>query len=113
MFVVARLNLMVSARISNGNTHQAILEMNFFYFHRFRKVKWDQRKLAEQGNALVDLAKLQNDMHTMIWTMQQTLDHLSAQMAILTQNFNQLQEIGVGVINRDESLKQMHVKQEI
>uniref|UniRef100_A0A915HNI5 Calmodulin-binding domain-containing protein n=1 Tax=Romanomermis culicivorax TaxID=13658 RepID=A0A915HNI5_ROMCU len=48
--------------------------------YEFRKVKWDQRKLAEQGNALVDLAKLQSETHSMIWTMQQNLNDLTSKV---------------------------------
>uniref|UniRef100_A0A915I123 Calmodulin-binding domain-containing protein n=1 Tax=Romanomermis culicivorax TaxID=13658 RepID=A0A915I123_ROMCU len=54
----------------------------------FRKVKWDQRKLAEQGNALIDLAKLQNDTYTMIYRMQQSLEKLTNQIDSMRRNFD-------------------------
>lgn len=51
---------------------------------RFRRIKWEQRKIADQGNALVDVAKLQSDMRNILWDVQNNQDNMARQIQQLT-----------------------------
>lgn len=57
----------------------------------FRRVKWEQRKLAERGNSLLDIGKLHNEMHETLWEMHRTQDQLTTQVDFLTQKIMELQ----------------------
>ncbi|CAD6186946.1 unnamed protein product [Caenorhabditis auriculariae] len=59
--------------------------------NEFRRIKWDQRKLQEKGNSLLDVGKLHSDMHETLWEMHRTQDHFIAQIDILTQKIIELQ----------------------
>ncbi|CAB3397052.1 unnamed protein product [Caenorhabditis bovis] len=59
--------------------------------NEFRRIKWDQRKLQEKGNSLLDVGKLHSDMHETLWEMHRTQDHFIAQIDILTQKIVELQ----------------------
>uniref|UniRef100_A0A8R1HLS8 CaMBD domain-containing protein n=1 Tax=Caenorhabditis japonica TaxID=281687 RepID=A0A8R1HLS8_CAEJA len=59
--------------------------------NEFRRIKWDQRKLQEKGNSLLDVGKLHNDMHETLWEMHRTQDHFISQIDILTQKIVELQ----------------------
>uniref|UniRef100_A0A7E4VUZ4 CaMBD domain-containing protein n=1 Tax=Panagrellus redivivus TaxID=6233 RepID=A0A7E4VUZ4_PANRE len=57
----------------------------------FRRIKWDQRKLAERGNSLLDVGKLHNEMHETLWEMHRTQDQFITQIDMLTQKILELQ----------------------
>uniref|UniRef100_A0A914DB36 Calmodulin-binding domain-containing protein n=1 Tax=Acrobeloides nanus TaxID=290746 RepID=A0A914DB36_9BILA len=57
----------------------------------FRKIKWDQRKLQEKGNSLLDVGKLHNEMHETLWEMHRTQDQFISQIEMLTQKIVELQ----------------------
>ncbi|CAJ0939410.1 unnamed protein product, partial [Mesorhabditis belari] len=57
----------------------------------FRRIKWDQRKLQEKGNSLLDVGKLHADMHETLWEMHRTQDHFITQVDLLTQKIIELQ----------------------
>ncbi|CAI5450896.1 unnamed protein product [Caenorhabditis angaria] len=59
--------------------------------NEFRRIKWDQRKLQEKGNSLLDVGKLHSDMHETLWEMHRTQDHFISQIDILTQKIIELQ----------------------
>ncbi|PAV57497.1 hypothetical protein WR25_23624 [Diploscapter pachys] len=59
--------------------------------NEFRRIKWDQRKLQEKGNSLLDVGKLHSDMHETLWEMHRTQDHFIAQIDMLTQKIVELQ----------------------
>ncbi|MFH4979856.1 hypothetical protein AB6A40_006565 [Gnathostoma spinigerum] len=58
----------------------------------FRRIKWDQRKLQEKGNSLLDVGKLHNEMHETLWEMHRTQDQFIAQVEVLTQKIIELQQ---------------------
>uniref|UniRef100_A0A915EX76 Calmodulin-binding domain-containing protein n=1 Tax=Ditylenchus dipsaci TaxID=166011 RepID=A0A915EX76_9BILA len=57
----------------------------------FRRIKWDQRKLQEKGNSLLDVGKLHNEMHETLWEMHRTQDQFITQIDMLTQRIIELQ----------------------
>ncbi|CAG9539076.1 unnamed protein product [Cercopithifilaria johnstoni] len=57
----------------------------------FRRIKWEQRKLQERGNLLLDFGKLHNDMHETLWEMHRTQNQFIAQMNLLTEKIVELQ----------------------
>ncbi|CAI2352538.1 unnamed protein product [Caenorhabditis sp. 36 PRJEB53466] len=59
--------------------------------NEFRRIKWDQRKLQEKGNSLLDVGKLHSDMHETLWEMHRTQDHFISQIDVLTQKIVELQ----------------------
>lgn len=59
--------------------------------NEFRRIKWDQRKLQEKGNSLLDVGKLHNEMHETLWEMHRTQDQFIAQVDVLTQKIIELQ----------------------
>ena len=73
--------------------------------NEFRRIKWDQRKLQEKGNSLLDVGKvsrlkppehliiiqLHSDMHETLWEMHRTQDHFISQIDMLTQKIIELQ----------------------
>ncbi|CAI4222527.1 unnamed protein product [Auanema sp. JU1783] len=59
--------------------------------NEFRRIKWDQRKLQEKGNSLLDVGKLHSDMHETLWEMHRTQDHFISQIDMLTQKIVELQ----------------------
>ncbi|KAM3716499.1 Small conductance calcium-activated potassium channel-like protein [Dirofilaria immitis] len=59
--------------------------------YEFRRIKWDQRKLQERGNLLLDFGKLHNDMHETLWEMHRTQNQFITQMNLLTQKIIELQ----------------------
>uniref|UniRef100_A0A8R1U0A6 CaMBD domain-containing protein n=2 Tax=Onchocerca TaxID=6281 RepID=A0A8R1U0A6_ONCVO len=59
--------------------------------YEFRRIKWDQRKLQERGNLLIDFGKLHNDMHETLWEMHRTQSQFITQMNLLTQKIMELQ----------------------
>lgn len=59
--------------------------------NEFRRIKWDQRKLQERGNSLLDVGKLHNEMHETLWEMHRTQDQFIAQVDVLTQKIIELQ----------------------
>ncbi|CAJ0582093.1 unnamed protein product, partial [Mesorhabditis spiculigera] len=59
--------------------------------NEFRRIKWDQRKLQEKGNSLLDVGKLHADMHETLWEMHRTQDHFITQVDLLTQKIVELQ----------------------
>ncbi|GMT12436.1 hypothetical protein PFISCL1PPCAC_3733, partial [Pristionchus fissidentatus] len=59
--------------------------------NEFRRIKWDQRKLQEKGNTLLDVGKLHSDMHETLWEMHRTQDHFISQVDLLTQKIVELQ----------------------
>ncbi|ULT92844.1 hypothetical protein L3Y34_010140 [Caenorhabditis briggsae] len=59
--------------------------------NEFRRIKWDQRKLQEKGNSLLDVGKLHSDMHETLWEMHRTQDHFISQIDVLTQKIMELQ----------------------
>ncbi|KJH49652.1 calmodulin binding domain protein [Dictyocaulus viviparus] len=60
--------------------------------NEFRRIKWDQRKLQEKGNSLLDVGKLHSDMHETLWEMHRAQDHFISQIDILTQKIVELQQ---------------------
>ncbi|WKY08785.1 hypothetical protein Q1695_001736 [Nippostrongylus brasiliensis] len=60
--------------------------------NEFRRIKWDQRKLQEKGNSLLDVGKLHSDMHETLWEMHRTQDHFISQIDLLTQKIVELQQ---------------------
>uniref|UniRef100_A0A915PLL9 Calmodulin-binding domain-containing protein n=1 Tax=Setaria digitata TaxID=48799 RepID=A0A915PLL9_9BILA len=59
--------------------------------YEFRRIKWDQRKLQERGNLLLDVGKLHNEMHETLWEMHRTQNQFITQMDLLTQKIMELQ----------------------
>ncbi|VDN92868.1 unnamed protein product [Brugia pahangi] len=59
--------------------------------YEFRRIKWDQRKLQERGNLLLDFGKLHNDMHETLWEMHRTQNQFITQMNLLTEKIVELQ----------------------
>uniref|UniRef100_A0A915L9X9 Calmodulin-binding domain-containing protein n=1 Tax=Romanomermis culicivorax TaxID=13658 RepID=A0A915L9X9_ROMCU len=59
----------------------------------FRRIKWEQRRLTEQGNALIDVAKLQSDMSNTLWEMHQSQLALTFQINRLSHRFRLLGEL--------------------
>jgi len=59
--------------------------------NEFRRIKWDQRKLQERGNSLLDVGKLHNEMHETLWEMHRTQDQFITQIDMLTQRIIELQ----------------------
>uniref|UniRef100_A0AC35FTN7 Calmodulin-binding domain-containing protein n=1 Tax=Panagrolaimus sp. PS1159 TaxID=55785 RepID=A0AC35FTN7_9BILA len=62
----------------------------------FRRIKWDQRKLQERGNSLLDVGKLHNEMHETLWEMHRTQDQFISQIDMLTQRIMELQSAVLG-----------------
>ncbi|KAI1719747.1 calcium-activated SK potassium channel domain-containing protein [Ditylenchus destructor] len=62
----------------------------------FRRIKWDQRKLQEKGNSLLDVGKLHNEMHETLWEMHRTQDQFITQIDMLTQRIVELQAAVLG-----------------
>ncbi|KIH43578.1 calmodulin binding domain protein [Ancylostoma duodenale] len=60
--------------------------------NEFRRIKWDQRKLQEKGNSLLDVGKLHSDMHETLWEMHRAQDHFISQIDMLTQKIVELQQ---------------------
>uniref|UniRef100_A0A0K0DBT0 CaMBD domain-containing protein n=1 Tax=Angiostrongylus cantonensis TaxID=6313 RepID=A0A0K0DBT0_ANGCA len=60
--------------------------------NEFRRIKWDQRKLQEKGNSLLDVGKLHSDMHETLWEMHRAQDHFISQIDTLTQKIIELQQ---------------------
>ncbi|CAJ0590985.1 unnamed protein product [Cylicocyclus nassatus] len=60
--------------------------------NEFRRIKWDQRKLQEKGNSLLDVGKLHSDMHETLWEMHRAQDHFISQIDMLTQKIAELQQ---------------------
>ncbi|CAD5226432.1 unnamed protein product [Bursaphelenchus okinawaensis] len=61
--------------------------------NEFRRIKWDQRKLQERGNSLLDIGKLHNEMHETLWEMHRTQDQFITQIDLLTQRIGDLQNV--------------------
>uniref|UniRef100_A0A0R3S089 CaMBD domain-containing protein n=1 Tax=Elaeophora elaphi TaxID=1147741 RepID=A0A0R3S089_9BILA len=59
--------------------------------YEFRRIKWDQRKLQERGNLLLDFGKLHSDMHETLWEMHRTQNQFITQMNLLTEKIAELQ----------------------
>uniref|UniRef100_A0A1I7ZS15 CaMBD domain-containing protein n=1 Tax=Steinernema glaseri TaxID=37863 RepID=A0A1I7ZS15_9BILA len=59
--------------------------------NEFRRIKWDQRKLQEKGNSLLDVGKLHSEMHETLWEMHRTQDQFINQVATLSQRITELQ----------------------
>uniref|UniRef100_A0A0N5BGH9 CaMBD domain-containing protein n=1 Tax=Strongyloides papillosus TaxID=174720 RepID=A0A0N5BGH9_STREA len=59
--------------------------------YEFRKIKWDQRKLQEKGNSLLDVGKLHSEMHETLWEMHRAQDQFISQIDMLTQKVAELQ----------------------
>uniref|UniRef100_A0A0N4ZDJ3 CaMBD domain-containing protein n=1 Tax=Parastrongyloides trichosuri TaxID=131310 RepID=A0A0N4ZDJ3_PARTI len=59
--------------------------------NEFRRIKWDQRKLQERGNSLLDVGKLHSEMHETLWEMHRTQNQFISQIDILTQKVGELQ----------------------
>lgn len=57
----------------------------------FRRIKWDQRKLQERGNSLLDIGKLHSEMHETLWEMHRTQDQFITQIDALSQRIADLQ----------------------
>uniref|UniRef100_A0AAF5D2I9 Sphingomyelin phosphodiesterase n=1 Tax=Strongyloides stercoralis TaxID=6248 RepID=A0AAF5D2I9_STRER len=70
--------------------------------NEFRKIKWDQRKLQEKGNSLLDVGKLHSEMHETLWEMHRAQDQFISQIDILTQKVAELQ---VTIMKQIESQK--------
>ncbi|KAI6190510.1 CaMBD domain-containing protein [Aphelenchoides bicaudatus] len=74
--------------------------------NEFRRIKWDQRKLQEKGNSLLDVGKLHNEMHETLWEMHKTQqktitfvyrqDQFISQIDMLTQRIMELQAVVLG-----------------
>nr|CAD2168079.1 unnamed protein product [Meloidogyne enterolobii] len=60
--------------------------------NEFRRIKWDQRKLQERGNSLLDVGKLHTEMHETLWEMHRTQDQFVGMIEILTQRITELQQ---------------------
>uniref|UniRef100_A0A0N5AEX0 CaMBD domain-containing protein n=1 Tax=Syphacia muris TaxID=451379 RepID=A0A0N5AEX0_9BILA len=64
----------------------------------FRRIKWEQRRLQEKGNSLIDVGKvglnnLQNDVRETLWEIQRMNEQLALNQAILTQQMAGLQQL--------------------
>ncbi|KAI6216348.1 CaMBD domain-containing protein [Aphelenchoides fujianensis] len=64
--------------------------------NEFRRIKWDQRKLQEKSNSLLDVGKLHNEMHETLWEMHRTQDQFISQIDMLTQRIMELQAVVLG-----------------
>ncbi|KAI6229520.1 CaMBD domain-containing protein [Aphelenchoides besseyi] len=64
--------------------------------NEFRRIKWDQRKLQEKSNSLLDVGKLHNEMHDTLWEMHRTQDQFISQIDMLTQRIMELQAVVLG-----------------
>ncbi|VDP34168.1 unnamed protein product [Soboliphyme baturini] len=60
--------------------------------NEFQRIKWEQRKVAEESNALVDVAKLQNDMHELLFDMQRRQEYLVSRVEMLVQKVHMIED---------------------
>ncbi|CAK5073004.1 unnamed protein product [Meloidogyne enterolobii] len=67
--------------------------------NEFRRIKWDQRKLQERGNSLLDVGKLHTEMHETLWEMHRTQDQFVGMIEILTQRITELQQTVLNTSN--------------
>uniref|UniRef100_A0A1I8BJD5 CaMBD domain-containing protein n=1 Tax=Meloidogyne hapla TaxID=6305 RepID=A0A1I8BJD5_MELHA len=67
--------------------------------NEFRRIKWDQRKLQERGNSLLDVGKLHTEMHETLWEMHRTQDQFVGMIEILTQRITELQQTVLNASN--------------
>ncbi|KRZ54165.1 Small conductance calcium-activated potassium channel protein, partial [Trichinella nativa] len=57
----------------------------------FQRIKWEQRKVADESNALIDVAKLQSDMHEILFEMQRVQEFLVSKVDILMKQLDKLE----------------------
>ncbi|KFD58961.1 hypothetical protein M513_00124 [Trichuris suis] len=58
----------------------------------FQRIKWEQRKVADESNALIDVAKLQSDMHEILFEMQRVQDFLVSKVDMLMRQMEKLEK---------------------
>ncbi|XP_003381360.1 small conductance calcium-activated potassium channel protein 3 [Trichinella spiralis] len=58
----------------------------------FQRIKWEQRKVADESNALIDVAKLQSDMHEILFEMQRVQEFLVSKVDILMKQLDKLEK---------------------
>uniref|UniRef100_A0A914HGU5 Calmodulin-binding domain-containing protein n=1 Tax=Globodera rostochiensis TaxID=31243 RepID=A0A914HGU5_GLORO len=63
----------------------------------FRRIKWDQRKLQDKGNLLLDVGKLHTEMHETLWEMHRTQETFAGMIEVLTKRIVELQNTVVAV----------------
>ncbi|KFD58861.1 hypothetical protein M513_00024 [Trichuris suis] len=56
------------------------------------RIKWEQRKVADESNALIDVAKLQSDMHEILFEMQRVQDFLVSKVDMLMRQMEKLEK---------------------
>ncbi|KAL3113447.1 hypothetical protein niasHT_013557 [Heterodera trifolii] len=59
--------------------------------NEFRRIKWDQRKLQDKGNLLLDVGKLHAEMHETLWEMHRTQETFAGMIEVLTKRIVELQ----------------------
>ncbi|ELT98728.1 hypothetical protein CAPTEDRAFT_155299 [Capitella teleta] len=59
--------------------------------HSLRKVKMDQRKLNDNANTLVDMAKTQTNMYELVLEMSQRQNSVDSRVDLIEENLRQLQ----------------------
>ncbi|KRZ69166.1 Translation initiation factor IF-2, mitochondrial, partial [Trichinella papuae] len=57
----------------------------------FQRIKWEQRKVADESNALIDVAKLQSDMHEILFEMQRVQEFLVSKVDVLMKQLDKLE----------------------
>uniref|UniRef100_A0A5S6QY28 CaMBD domain-containing protein n=1 Tax=Trichuris muris TaxID=70415 RepID=A0A5S6QY28_TRIMR len=58
----------------------------------FQRIKWEQRKVADESNALIDVAKLQSDMHEILFEMQRVQEFLVSKVDVLMRQMEKLEK---------------------
>jgi len=56
----------------------------------FRRIKWEQRRLAENSNSFIELSIAQRDISETVWTLQRSQSTLSSQITVLTSRLHDL-----------------------
>ncbi|VDP24129.1 unnamed protein product [Soboliphyme baturini] len=59
--------------------------------NEFKHVKWEQRKTAEEGNALMDLAKMQRVMHESLFDAKKQQESIINRLEVLNKSVQNLQ----------------------
>ncbi|KRY57950.1 Small conductance calcium-activated potassium channel protein [Trichinella britovi] len=87
-------------RYSHGkSSHDAIKLRNYqkkflLAINDFKRVKWEQRKTSEEGNALVDVAKMQKTMHEAVFDMKKTQEVILNRIESLCKTIQLLNSAG-------------------
>ncbi|KRX17902.1 Small conductance calcium-activated potassium channel protein [Trichinella nelsoni] len=96
-------------RYSHGkSSHDAIKLRNYqkkflLAINDFKRVKWEQRKTSEEGNALVDVAKMQKTMHEAVFDMKKTQEVILNRIESLCKTIQLLNSAGNQLVSNARS----------